>query len=109
MGKCGLAEPPGGVQVAVTWPGHGPIFGKTLFFPPPSEFLEQGHHLSVLSSSFQAKMRACETQVTHAKGQGDLKCPHLLPLPASEAYLEDMGAPAPKTDRVPGHPEWHVP
>lgn len=54
-------------------------------------------------------MRARETQVTHVKGQGDLKCPHLLPLQVSEAYLKDPGAPAPKTHRGPGHPEWYVP
>lgn len=36
--------------------------------------------------------------MTHVKGQGDLKCSHLLPLQVSEAYLEDPGAPAPKTE-----------
>lgn len=42
LGKRGLAVPPGGVQVAVTWPGHGPHLWKiTLFFLPPSEILNK--------------------------------------------------------------------
>lgn len=53
LGQRGPAGPHGSVQVAVTWPGHGHVFGKIPVFL--SELLKQGHHLSVLPSSFRAK------------------------------------------------------
>lgn len=48
-------------------------------------------------------------QVATVVGQGNLdSVPPPPPPQVSVADLEGPGPPAPKGDRVPGHPEWHV-
>ena len=107
QGDLGLAGPHGGGRWQSCGLAMGHDFRKMLHFSPLllSSTNKATTGLPFLPPSGQTGGMC---QVATVGSQGDSQCAHLSPLQVSMADLEDPGPAAPKVNKVPGYPEWHM-